>query len=249
MGIPLIFANDVIHGYHTIFPIPLAESCSWNPDLITRACRIAAIESASEGTHWTFAPMVDIFRDPRWGRIMEGSGEDAYLGSVLAEASVRGFQGADLKDKDAIAACAKHFVGYGAVEGGRDYNTVDMSERVLREIYLPPFKAAVDAGVETIMSAFNEIGGVPSTANYFTLTQVLRNEWGFKGFVISDYNSIAELVPHGIAADKKEAAFKGFNAGIDMDMLGDTLLGNIYMPNLGELVKDGKVLKKSWMML
>ncbi len=244
LGIPLIFANDVIHGYHTIFPIPLAESCSWNPELITRACRIAAIESASEGTHWTFAPMVDISRDPRWGRIMEGSGEDAYLGSVLAEASVRGFQGADLKDKDAIAACAKHFVGYGAVEGGRDYNTVDMSERVLREIYLPPFKAAVDAGVETIMSAFNEIGGVPSTANYFTLTQVLRNEWGFKGFVISDYNSIAELVPHGIAADKKEAAFKGFNAGIDMDMLGDTLLGNIYMPNLGELVKDGKVLEK-----
>lgn len=241
LGIPLLFANDVIHGYNTIFPIPLAESCSWNPELIEKAASIAAQEAAAEGTHWTYAPMVDIARDPRWGRIMEGSGEDPYLGSILAAARVKGFQGNSLEDKETIAACAKHFVAYGAAEAGKDYNTVDISERVLREIYLEPFHTAVKSGVATLMSAFNDIGGIPASANKFTLKDILRGEWNFNGFVISDFNSVAELIPHGIAADKKEAALKGFINGVDMDMVGDTLQGNIYSPNLKELVDEGKI--------
>jgi beta-glucosidase len=199
LGIPLLFTNDVIHGYNTTFPIPLAEASSWNPDLVEEACRIAAVEAASNGTHLTFAPMVDIARDPRWGRIAEGSGEDVYLGSVMAEARVKGFQGDNLKSRTSIGACAKHYVAYGAAEAGKDYNTVDISERSLREIYLPPFRAAVDAGVVSIMSAFNDLNGIPASANYFTLTEILRNEWKFDGFVISDYNSISELINHRIA--------------------------------------------------
>jgi len=239
LGIPLVFANDVIHGYNTIFPIPLAEASSWNPDLIEKASSIAAIEAAAEGTHWTYAPMVDIARDPRWGRIMEGSGEDPYLGSILAKARVRGFQGTSIGNKNNIAACAKHFVGYGNAEAGKDYNTVDISERSLREIFLPPFKSAVDIGVETLMSGFNDLNGIPASANKFILKKILRNEWGFSGFVISDYNSIGEIIPHGIAEDKKEAAKKGFLAGVDVDMVGDTIIGNIYMDNLSDLASQG----------
>ena len=235
LGIPLIFGNDVIHGYHTTFPIPLGAAASWNPGLVQRAAKIAAGEAALEGTKWTFAPMVDIARDPRWGRIAEGAGEDPYLGSVMAEAGVKGFQGNNLDNDLSIAACAKHFAAYGAAEAGRDYNTVDISERTLREIYLPPFKAAVDAGVSTLMSAFNSLNGIPASANYHTLTQILRNEWGFTGFVVSDYNSIGELIYHGIAKDKKEAALKALTAGVDMDMVGDTVTGNVYSPNLATL--------------
>ncbi len=236
LGIPLIFGNDVIHGYRTTFPIPLGAAASWNPGLVEKAARIAAVEAAAAGTHWTFAPMVDIARDPRWGRIAEGAGEDPYLGSMMAAAQVSGFQGSDLSDPLTIAACAKHYVGYGAAEGGRDYNTVDMSERLLREVYLPPYQASVKAGVATLMSAFNDLSGVPASANRFTLTHVLRDEWDFDGFVVSDYNAIGELVNHGIAADKKEAALRAISAGVDMDMVGDTLAGGSYPAALAELV-------------
>lgn len=238
LGIPLIFANDIIHGYTTTFPVPLAEASSWNPELVSRACAIAAFEAASEGTKWTYAPMVDIARDPRWGRIMEGSGEDPYLGSVMASARVKGFQGNDLKDRTKVAACAKHYVAYGAAEGGRDYNTVDISERTLREIYLPPFHSAVKSGALSIMSAFNDLDGVPASANYFTLTEILRNEWKWDGVVISDYNSIGELVKHRFAKDKKDAALKGFSAGVDIDMVGDSADGDVYSPYLSELVRQ-----------
>jgi len=241
LGIPLLFANDVIHGYHTIFPIPLAEASSWNPELVKRASEIAAFEAASEGTNWTFAPMVDIARDPRWGRIMEGFGEDPFLGSVMASARVKGFQGDDLRDKTKIAACSKHYVAYGGAEGGRDYNTVDISERTLREVYLQPFHAAVDNGVASIMSAFNDLNGIPASGNYFTLTEVLRNEWKWDGVVISDWNSIGELVKHRFAKNKEDAAFIGFTAGVDIDMAGDTIDGNIYSPHLKNLVEQGLI--------
>ncbi|OGU83080.1 MAG: glycosyl hydrolase [Ignavibacteria bacterium RBG_16_35_7] len=247
LGIPLLFANDVIHGYQTIFPIPLAEASSWNPELIKKACEIAAFEAASDGTNWTFAPMVDIVRDPRWGRIMEGSGEDPFLGSIISSARVKGFQGdgpangTGLKDKTKIAACSKHYVAYGGAEGGRDYNTVDISERTLHEVYLPPFHSAVNSGVASIMSAFNDLNGIPASGNYFTLTEILRNEWKWDGVVISDWNSIGELVKHRFAKDKNDAALKGFTAGVDIDMAGDTIDGNIYSPNLKNLVEQGLI--------
>ncbi|HSP89113.1 MAG TPA: glycoside hydrolase family 3 N-terminal domain-containing protein [Ignavibacteriaceae bacterium] len=241
LGIPLIFANDIIHGFHTIFPIPLGEAASWNPELVTKACEIAAFESSAEGTHWTYAPMVDITHDPRWGRIMEGSGEDPFLGSVMASARVKGFQGNDLKDQTKIAACSKHYVAYGGAEGGRDYNTVDISERTLREVYLPPFHSSITSGVASIMSAFNDLNGIPASANYFTLTEILRNEWNWDGVVISDYNSIGEIIKHRFAEDKKEAALKGFTAGVDIDMVGDTLDGDVYAPHLKNLVKEGLI--------
>ncbi len=241
LGIPLIIGNDVIHGYHTTFPIPLAAAASWNPDLLKKACRIAAYEAAENGTRWTFAPMVDIARDPRWGRIAEGFGEDPFLGGRMAEASVEGFQGESMTGEGGIAACAKHYVAYGAAIAGKDYNTVDISERTLREVYLPPFRAAVSAGAATLMSAFNDLNGVPASCNYFTLTQVLRNEWGFDGFVVSDYNSIGELIHHRVAGDKSQAALEAVLAGVDMDMVGDTLTGNIYSPNLETLVRQGRI--------
>ena len=234
LGIPLVIGLDVIHGYRTIFPIPLAASASWDTVLIRKAAEIAAKEAASSGIHWTFAPMVDIARDARWGRIAEGAGEDPFLGAAAARAQVLGFQGKDLSDPLTLLACAKHYVGYGAAEGGRDYNTVDVSERTLREIYLPPFKAAVDAGVGTLMSAFNEIGGVPTSANQFTLRTILKGEWGFDGFVVSDWNSIGELVAHGIAKDQLEAGIKGLTAGVDMDMEG-----RCYTTAMEALVTDG----------
>ncbi|MBP1654851.1 MAG: glycoside hydrolase family 3 protein, partial [Bacteroidetes bacterium] len=199
LKIPLIFGYDVVHGYRTIFPIPLAEASSWDPAAVELSTRVAATEAAASGIHWTFAPMVDIARDPRWGRIAEGSGEDPYLGSVMAAARVRGFQGDGPGTPTTVVACAKHFAAYGGAEGGRDYNTVDISERTLRETYLPPFEAAVRAGAGTLMSSFNEIGGVPSTANRFLLTDILRGEWKFDGFVVSDWNSVGELRPHGVA--------------------------------------------------
>src|ERR1043165_3376299 len=219
LKIPVLFGFDVIHGYRTIFPIPLAEASSWDPTLAERSAAVAAQEANNVGLRWTFAPMVDIARDPRWGRISEGSGEDPFLGAAFARARVRGFQGNDYGAPDKILACAKHFVAYGAAEGGRDYNTTDLSENTLREIYLPPFKAAVDAGVGTLMSSFNAINGVPASANRFTLTTVLRNEWKFDGFVVSDYTSVRELINHGIAANEEDAAAAALNAGVDMEMV------------------------------
>ncbi len=219
LGIPLIFGRDVIHGYRSMFPIPLGQAASWDPELIRQAARTAAREASATGIHWTFAPMLDITRDPRWGRIAETLGEDPYVTSTLGAAMVRGFQGASLDAPDSIAACAKHYVGYGAAEGGRDYNTTWIPEIQMREVFLKPFKAARDAGVATYMSAFNNINGVPASGNAFTLRQVLRREWGFDGFVVSDWDSITEMIPHGYASDDQEAAVKGLRGGVDMEMV------------------------------
>lgn len=234
--IPLLFGNDVIHGYYTIFPIPLAESCSWDPRLLERTARIAAAEARAAGTHWTFAPAVDITRDPRWGRIAEGAGEDPYLGSIAGAARVRGFQGKDLSAPDSILACAKHFAAYGAAEGGRDYNIADVSEPTLHDVFLPPFRASVQAGVGTVMSAFNEINGVPASANEMTLGTLLRQDWGFKGFVVSDWTSITEMVQHGFASDDSDAASKAMTAGVDMDMSSSS-----YRTHLARAVRNGTV--------
>jgi beta-glucosidase len=240
LKIPILFGFDVIHGYRTLFPIPLGETASWDLPTVERAAAIAAAEARSAGVHWTFAPMVDIARDPRWGRIMEGAGEDAFLGSAMAKARVRGFQGADYSAFDKVLACAKHFAAYGAAEAGRDYNTVDMSERTLREVYLPPFKAAKDAGAGSFMTAFNDLNGVPSTANSFLLRQILRAEWKFDGLVVSDYTSVKELINHGLAANDREAAMYSLNAGTDMEMVSRT-----FNQHGAELVKSGKVSMKT----
>ena len=236
LKIPLLFGFDVIHGYRTIFPIPLGEASSWDPAAVERSSRIAAAEAAATGLKWTFAPMVDIARDPRWGRISEGSGEDPYLGAVMARARVRGFQGDDPSAADRILACAKHWVAYGAAEGGRDYNSVDLSEQTLRTIYFPPFRAALEAGAGSVMSSFNTINGVPASANPFTLTQVLRKEWHFDGLVVSDYESVKELLAHGVAVDGADAARQALLAGIDMEMVS-RLFGN----HLPRLVEQGLV--------
>jgi beta-glucosidase len=236
LKIPMIFGYDVIHGYQTMFPIPLAEAASWEPELARKSARVAAVETSAAGVQWTFAPMVDIARDARWGRIMEGSGEDPYLGSLFAAARVKGFQGDDLSANNTIASCVKHFAAYGFAEAGRDYNTVDISESTLRNVVLPPFKAASDAGAATFMNSFNEIGGTPSTANSHLLRDILKGEWNFDGFVVSDWNSVGELLVHGVAADKKDAARLAINAGSDMDMEG-----NCYVPNLKKLVEEGSV--------
>jgi beta-glucosidase len=227
---------DVIHGYRTIFPVPLAMASTWDPALVERASRIAAKEATKEGIRWTYSPMVDIARDARWGRIVEGAGEDRYLGSAMAIAYVHGYQGARLDDPESMLACMKHFVGYGAAEAGRDYNSVEMSERMLRQVYLPPFHAAVEAGGGSVMSAFNTLNGVPATSNRFTLTHILREEWGFAGVVISDYGSIRETIAHGIAVDGKTAAGKAILAGVDVD-----LESNEYSRYLAELVRSGDV--------
>jgi len=236
LGIPLIFGFDVIHGHNTVFPIPLAEACTWNPALLEEAARIAASEAAVSGVDWIFAPMVDICRDPRWGRIAEGAGEDPFLGSEMARARVRGFQAKALPGGKRIVACPKHYVGYGAAEAGKDYNTTDMSERTLRDVYLPPFHAAFSEGAGTTMSAFNDLCGIPTSANPFTLRTVLRDEWGWDGVVVSDYNSIGELIAHGIAADLKDAAAKASLAGVEMDMMAGA-----YPAHLLELVREGVV--------
>jgi len=236
LKIPLLFGYDVIHGHRTIFPIPLAESCSWDLELMQRSARIAAEEATAEGLHWTFAPMVDIARDPRWGRVMEGAGEDTYLGSQIAAARVKGFQGENLNDINTMLACVKHFAAYGAAQAGRDYHTVDMSDRVLRETYLPPYKAALDAGAATVMTSFNEIHGEPASGSQYLLTDILRKEWGFDGFVVTDYTSIMEMLYHGVVADTTAAAALAINAGVDMDMQA-----GFFQDKLEQLVKEGKV--------
>jgi len=233
LGIPIIFGLDVIHGYKTIFPIPLGEAASWDIDAIERSARIAASEAAAAGIHWTFAPMVDIARDPRWGRIMEGAGEDPYLGACIAAARVRGFQGNDLSDPNTILACVKHYAAYGAAIAGRDYNTVDISRQTLRGIYLPPFKAAVDAGAGSVMTSFNELNGIPATGSDFLINEILKNHWNFKGFVVSDWNAIREMIAHGFAKDTYEAALYAIHAGVDMDMMG-----MIYSTELSNLLND-----------
>ena len=236
LGIPLIVGADVIHGFRTVFPIPLAAACSWNPGLLEQAARLAAEEASACGVDWTFAPMLDISRDPRWGRIAEGSGEDPFLTGELGRAQVRGFQATDLESGRRVAACPKHYVAYGAAEAGRDYNTVDISERTLRDIYLPPFKAAFEAGAGSVMSSFNEVAGVPATCNAFVLNTMLRGEWQWDGVVVSDYEALRELVPHGVAADLKEATRLSILAGLDMDMVS-----NGYAEHLATLVKEGAV--------
>ncbi|HEX5706290.1 MAG TPA: glycoside hydrolase family 3 N-terminal domain-containing protein, partial [Pyrinomonadaceae bacterium] len=236
LKIPLLFGFDVIHGYRTVFPVPLGEAASFDPRAAERSAHIAATEARAAGVHWTFAPMVDIARDARWGRIVEGAGEDPYLGSAFARARVRGFQGPDYSAQDRVAACAKHWVAYGASEAGRDYNTTDVTERALREIYFPPFRAALDEGVATFMSAFNDIDGVPASANPFTLTQVLRGEWKFDGFVVSDYESVKETINHKLAADEREAARLALNAGVDMEMVS-----RLYNQHGASLLRERKL--------
>jgi len=239
MKIPLLFGYDVIHGQKTIFPIPLGESSSWDLTAIEKSARISATEAAAMGINWTFAPMVDLSVEPRWGRVMEGAGEDPYLGSRIAEARVRGFQGKDLSDSLTILACVKHFAGYGAPLAGRDYNTVDMSERVFLDTYLPPYKAAIDAGALSVMSSFNELDGVPATGSKYLLTDVLRTQLGFKGFVVTDYTGIPEMVNHGVAANDADAGLLAVKAGVDMDMQGE-----VYFKYLKKQVEDGLVNEK-----
>src|SRR5579864_738089 len=236
LKIPLILGYDVIHGYRTIFPVPLASAGSFDMPLIEQAERVAAKESTASGIKWTFAPMVDIARDPRWGRIVEGAGEDPYLDSMVAVARTKGFQGNSMADPESVVACAKHYVAYGAVEGGRDYNTVDISEQLLREVYLPPFHAAVNAGVGTLMSAFQDLNGVPAAANHHTLTEILRDEWKFNGFVVSDYSAVHELIAHGVATNDSQAALETITAGVDMDMVDGA-----YINSIPDLVQSQKL--------
>mgnify|MGYP005841597311 CR=1 FL=1 len=237
LGIPLLFMADVIHGYKTIFPVPLAIGCSWDLELAKKSAEIAAKEAAVSGVHVTFAPMVDLVRDPRWGRVMESTGEDSYLNSQFARSFVRGFQGADLKNDDTrVASCVKHFAAYGAPEGGRDYNTVNMSERELHESYLPAYKAAFDEGCELVMTSFNTVDGIPATGNKQLLRSLLRDEWGFDGVTISDWGAVKEMIPHGVAADEAEAAYKAIQAGVDIEMMTAC-----YVKNLEQLVEEGAV--------
>jgi len=236
LGIPLLIGRDVIHGFRTIFPIPIGQASSWNPELVRRGARVSAVEAAASGVNWTFAPMVDIGRDPRWGRVAECLGEDPWLASRLAEAMVEGFQGDDLAAHDTIAACAKHFAGYGASEAGRDYNSTDIPERQLRDVHLPPFQAAVEAGVATLMASFSDIDGVPASANRKLMTSILRDEWDFDGFVVSDWDSIAQLAVHGLTSGDRESAMEAANAGVDMEMASWS-----YVEHLESLVNDGLV--------
>jgi beta-glucosidase len=236
LHIPLLFGYDVIHGHRTIFPVPLAMASTWDPVLVERAARIAATEASADGIRWVFSPMVDIARDARWGRIVESAGEDPRLGEIMARAYVRGYQGEKLSDPTSVAACVKHFAAYGMPIGGRDYNAVELSEGTLRQFYLTPYRAGVDAGAATLMSSFNTINGVPASANPFTLTKVLRQEWQFKGFVVSDWGAVRELIPHGFALDMASAAQKALTAGVDMDMAG-----NAYGTQLADLVRSGKL--------
>ena len=239
LGIPLLVGRDVIHGFHTIFPIPLGLAATFDPALVEEGARVAALEATAQGVRWTFSPMLDIARDPRWGRIAEGSGEDTYLDARMGEAMVRGYQGTSL-DSTSMAACVKHFVGYGAAEGGRDYNSTFLTERQLRNVYLPPFEAAIKAGAMTLMTSFNDNDGVPSTANAFVVKDVLRGEWGFDGLVVTDWDSMGEMIDHGFGEDRKDVAEKAVNAGVDMDMM---TFG--FLSHLEELVKSGAVSRKS----
>jgi len=236
LGIPLLMGRDVVHGFKTVLPIPLGQAATWNPGLVRKGARMAALEAASTGINWTFAPMIDVTRDPRWGRIAESLGEDPYLHSVLGSAMVRGFQGDDLANHGSIAACAKHFAGYGTSESGRDYNTTNIPENELRNVYLRPFHAAIDAGVATIMTSFSDLNGVPASGNSFLMRQVLRDEWGFSGFVVSDWASIEQLSVHGLTANNKEAAYAALSAGVNMEMASST-----YAENLADLVEEGRI--------
>ncbi|MEP6682248.1 MAG: beta-glucosidase BglX, partial [Parafilimonas sp.] len=238
LHIPLFFGLDVIHGHRTIFPIPLGLSCSWDIPMIEQSAHIAATEAAADGLNWVYSPMVDIARDPRWGRIAEGAGEDPYLGSKIAAAMVRGYQGNDLTANNTVMACVKHYALYGAAEAGRDYNTVDMSRIRMYQYYLPPYKAAVDAGVGSVMSSFNEVDGIPATGNKFLLTDVLRNQWGFKGFVVSDYTSLSEMINHGVG-DLQAVSAHALKAGLDMDMVAEGFLNT-----LKKSLQEGKVTQK-----
>jgi beta-glucosidase len=238
LGIPLIFGYDVIHGFRTTFPVPLGEAASWDLALMEKTAVVAAKEARAYGIDWTFAPMIDIARDPRWGRIVEGSGEDVYLGSLITRAKVRGFQGDDLSDPKTIAACLKHFAVYGASQAGRDYHTTEVPERVIRNVYLPPFKAGVEEGAATLMSSFNDLNGVPASGNKYLMTDILRGEWGFDGFVVSDWDSVKQLIPHGLAKDEAHAGILGATAGVDMEMASQC-----YIDNLPGFVKDGTVSK------
>lgn len=236
LRIPLLNGLDIIHGLKTVFPIPLGLSCSWDTLLIEKTARVAAIEGSAVGYNWTFSPMVDISRDPRWGRVMEGSGEDPYLGGLIARAMVKGYQGHDLKDETSLMACVKHFAMYGASEAGRDYNVTDMNRLTMYQIYLPPFKAAIDAGAGSIMTAFNEVDGIPATTNKWLMTDLLRKEWGFNGFVVTDFNAIQELIAHGVAEDYKHAAELSLRAGVDMDMASESMVAS-----LNQSLQEGKV--------
>ena len=236
LKIPLLFGADIIHGFKTVMPLPLAEAASWDLALIEKSARVAARESSASGINLNFAPMVDISREPRWGRVSEGAGEDTYLGSMIAAARVRGFQGTRLNDPTTVAACVKHFAAYGAAEAGRDYNTTDLSERVLKEIYLPPYKAAIDAGSATVMTSFNELDGIPATANKKLIFEILKKQWGFEGLIVSDYGSVGELIPHGVAATPEDAAELALEAGTDLDMMS-----YLFISKIPQLVQSGKI--------
>ena len=236
LGIPIIFGYDVIHGYRTVYPIPLGQACSWNPGLVEQACSMAGTEAKLSGINWTFSPMVDVARDGRWGRVAEGYGEDSYTNSVFSAASVKGYQGTDLLNENSIAACLKHYVGYGASEGGRDYTYTEISKQTLWDTYLPPFEAGVKAGAATLMSAFNDISGIPASANHYTLTEVLKDKWQHDGFVVSDWGAVVQLIDQGVAGSKKEATYKAFSAGVEMDMAD-----KCYLKNLAELVNEGQI--------
>lgn len=236
LKIPLLIGRDVIHGFKTVMPIPLGQAATWNPDLVTQCAIVAGKEAASTGVNWTFAPMLDISRDPRWGRIAESFGEDPFLTGIIGEAMVRGFQGNDMSSQGSIAACAKHFAGYGAAESGRDYATTNIPENELRNTYLPPFESAINAGAATVMTSFSDLNGVPATGNSFLLRQILREEWKFDGFVVSDWDSVRELTTHGFAEDDKQAALEAVSAGVDMEMAGDA-----YINNLEDLLKEGRL--------
>ena len=236
LGIPLLVGRDVIHGFKTVMPIPLGQAATWNPDVVRQGARVAAREAAKSGINWTFAPMIDVTRDPRWGRIAESPGEDPYLASQVAVAMVEGFQGDDLEATGTIAACAKHFAGYGEAESGRDYATTNIPENELRNVHLRPFRAAVDAGVLTLMASFSDLNGVPATGNEFLMRQVLRDEWRFDGFVVSDWNSSHQLAVHGLTADDRDSALAAATAGVDMDMAG-----SVYVSHLADLVEEGAI--------
>ncbi len=236
LGIPILMGFDVIHGYRTVYPIPLAQACSWNPQLVEEAAAVAAKESKLSGVDWTFSPMVDVARDPRWGRVSEGYGEDSYTNAVFGVASIKGYQGKNLSDPYSIAACLKHYIGYSLSEGGRDYHYADVSAQTMWETFMPPYEAGVKAGAATLMSAFNDISGIPASANHYTLTEILKDRWKHDGFVVSDWGSVENLIPQGFAKNKKEATLKSFNAGVEMDMVD-----NLYVENLPQLVKEGKI--------
>jgi beta-glucosidase len=236
LGIPILMGFDVIHGYRTVYPIPLAQACSWNTELVTQACMVAAKESRLSGVDWTFSPMVDVARDARWGRVAEGYGEDPYANAVFAVASVKGYQGKKLTDSFSIAACLKHYIGYSLSEGGRDYRYADVSAQTMWETFMPPYEAGVKAGAATLMSAFNDISGVPASANKYTLTEILKQRWKHDGFVVSDWGSVENLIPQGFAKDRKDAALKSFMSGVEMDMVD-----NVYVENLAQLVKENKI--------